>query len=62
MKKFFTMDMNFVILKSFYLQSLISHLPDHKLKGILVAPRKEILDNLKNKLRSLNEQKSRPYE
>jgi hypothetical protein len=60
MKNFFTMNMNFVISKGLYLQSLILHLPEHRLKNVLIAPRKEILDNLKIKLRDHNKD-SKPH-
>lgn len=42
-----TMDIDFIISKSLYLQSLLMKLPEPKLKDILVSPRKEFIETLK---------------
>jgi hypothetical protein len=42
-----TMDMDFIISKSLYIQSLLMKLPEHKLKNILISPRQEFIETLK---------------
>jgi hypothetical protein len=46
-----TMELDFIISKSLYLQSLLMKLPEPKLKNILVSPRKEFIETLKLHLR-----------
>ncbi|MBZ4676945.1 MAG: hypothetical protein JG782_1565 [Anaerophaga sp.] len=45
-----TMDIDFIISKSLYLQSLLMKLPEPKMKDILVSPRKEFIETLKLRL------------
>ncbi|RCW29123.1 hypothetical protein DFO77_13124 [Marinilabilia salmonicolor] len=55
MKKCSTMDLDFIISKSYYLQELLLNLPEARLKEVLISPRREIVENLKKHLRIMAE-------
>ncbi|WP_157202483.1 hypothetical protein [Marinilabilia salmonicolor] len=55
MKKCSTMDLDFMISKSYYLQELLLNLPEARLKEVLISPRREIVENLKKRLRIIPE-------
>ena len=55
MKKCSTMDLDFIISKSYYLQELLLNLPEARLKEVLISPRREIVENLKKRLRIMPE-------
>ncbi|PRY95974.1 hypothetical protein BY457_11722 [Marinilabilia salmonicolor] len=55
MKKCSTMDLDFIISKSYYLQELLLNLPEARLKEVLISPRREIVENLKKHLRIMPE-------
>ncbi len=50
MKKCSTMDLQFIISKSLFLQDLLIRLPDSQLQDVLISPRKELVENLKKRI------------
>ncbi len=51
MKKCSTMDLDFIISKGLFLQDLLLRLPESQLQEVLIAPRKEFVENLKERIR-----------
>ena len=50
MKNCSTMDLDFIISKSYYLQDLLLRLPDAQIREMLISPSTELLENLKKRI------------
>ncbi|WP_291859795.1 hypothetical protein [Marinilabilia sp.] len=50
MKNCSTMDLDYIISKSHYLQDLLLRLPDAQIREMLISPRRELVENLKKRI------------